>query len=191
MHCYAPLFVNVNPGAMQWTTDLIGYDAMTSYGSPAYWAQQMFANHSGESVLNISATGIPYREYVQAGRGRGGFPGAAQAAPDPNALVPPTPMPRAMPDMFFSATKDSSTVYVKIVNRSAVPQQVHITVSGLKSIAPNGRTITLSSAGINDTNSIADPHKVEPVTADVTGLGSEFTRTAPASSVTVLEIKGN
>jgi alpha-N-arabinofuranosidase len=191
MHCYAPLFVNVNPGAMQWTTDLIGYDAMTSYGSPAYWAQQMFANHSGDSVLNISATGIPYREYVQAGRGRGGFPGAAQAAPDPNALVPPTPMPRAMPDMFFSATKDSSTVYVKIVNRSAVPQQVHITVSGLKSIAPNGRTITLSSAGINDTNSIADPHKVEPVTADVTGLGSEFTRTAPASSVTVLEIKGN
>jgi alpha-N-arabinofuranosidase len=100
-------------------------------------------------------------------------------------------MPRAMPDMFFSATKDSSTVYVKIVNRSAAPQQVHITMSGLKSIAPNGRTITLSSAGINDTNSIADPHKVEPVTAEVTGLGPEFTRTAPASSVTVLEIKGN
>jgi alpha-N-arabinofuranosidase len=192
MHCYAPLFVNVNPGAMQWTTDLIGYDTMTAYGSPAYWVQQMFANHVGDSVLNVAASGLPYREYVQAGRGgRGGFPGAAPAAPDPNALVPPTPMPRAMPDMFFSATKDRDTVYVNIVNRSAVPQQVHITLSGLKSIAPNGKAITLSSAGINDTNSITEPHKVEPVTADVTGLGPEFTRTAPASSVTVLEIKGN
>src|ERR1017187_7578210 len=190
MHCYAPLFVNVNPGAMQWTTDLIGYDTMTAYGSPAYWAQHMFANHTGDSVVNISATGLPYREYVQGGRGRGGFPGATQAAPDPNALVPPTPMPRAMPDMFFSATKDSDTVYVKIVNRSAVPQQVHITVSGLKSIAPNGKTITLSSASINDTNSITDPHKVEPVTAGVTGLGPEFTRTVPANSITVLELSG-
>ena len=191
MNCYAPLFVNVNPGAMQWTTDLIGYDTMTAYGSPAYWAQQMFANHSGDSVLNISASGLPYREYVQAGRGRGGFPGAPQAAPDPNALVPPTPMPRAMPDMFFSATKDSGTVYVKMVNRSAAPQQVHIAVSGLKFIAPNGKSITLSSANIADTNSIADPHKIEPVTADVSGLGPDFTRIAPPSSITILEIKAN
>jgi alpha-L-arabinofuranosidase len=38
MSCYAPLFVNVNPGGMQWPTDLIGYDALTSYGSPAYYA---------------------------------------------------------------------------------------------------------------------------------------------------------
>jgi len=192
MHCYAPLFVNVNPGAMQWTTDLIGYDTMTAYGSPAYWVQQMFANHVGDSVLNIAASGLPYRELIQAARGgRGGFPGAAQAAPDPNALVPPTPMPRAMPDMFFSATKDSGTVYVNIVNRSAVPQPVHITLSGLKSIAPNGKAITLSSGSINDTNSITEPHKVEPVTAEVSGIGPDFTRTVPASSVTVLEIKGN
>src|SRR6185312_425861 len=36
MSCYAPLFVNVNPGGMQWKTDLIGYDALRSYGSPSY-----------------------------------------------------------------------------------------------------------------------------------------------------------
>jgi len=192
MNCYAPLFVNVNPGAMQWTTDLIGYDTMTAYGSPAYWAQQMFASHVADSVLNIAASGLPYREYVQPARGgRGGAPGQQQAAPAANALVPPTPMPRAMPDMFFSATKDSGAVYVNIVNRSAVPQQVHIALSGLKSIAPNGKTITLSSASTNDTNSITDPHKVEPVTADVSGLGPDFTRTVPASSITILEIKGN
>ena len=47
MHCYAPLFVNVNPGGMQWKTDLIGYNDLDSYGSPAYYAQVMFASHIG------------------------------------------------------------------------------------------------------------------------------------------------
>jgi alpha-L-arabinofuranosidase len=36
MASYAPLFVNVNPGGMQWETDLIGYDTLNSYGSPSY-----------------------------------------------------------------------------------------------------------------------------------------------------------
>ena len=47
MHCYAPLFVNVNPGGMQWKTDLIGYNGLESYGSPSYYAQVMFASHIG------------------------------------------------------------------------------------------------------------------------------------------------
>ena len=50
MHCYAPLFVNVNPGGMQWASDLIGYDALNSYGSPAYYAQVMFANNLGNAL---------------------------------------------------------------------------------------------------------------------------------------------
>ena len=31
---------------MQWSTDLIGYDALTSYGSPSYYAQKMFSTHA-------------------------------------------------------------------------------------------------------------------------------------------------
>ncbi len=54
MHSYAPLFVNVNPGGMQWKTDLIGYDAMTSYGSPAYYAQVMFSNHRGSQIVDAA-----------------------------------------------------------------------------------------------------------------------------------------
>src|SRR5215469_10314387 len=57
MASYAPLFVNVNPGGMQWTTDLIGYDAGKSYGSPAYWAQVMFASHIGDHTLASQAEG--------------------------------------------------------------------------------------------------------------------------------------
>jgi alpha-N-arabinofuranosidase len=52
MSCYAPLFVNVNPGGMQWSTDLIGYDTLRSYGSPSYYAQVLFSNHLGDEILD-------------------------------------------------------------------------------------------------------------------------------------------
>jgi alpha-N-arabinofuranosidase len=57
MSAYAPLFVNVNPGGMQWSSDLIGYDALNSYGSPSYYAQVMFASCLGDHTLNSSLSG--------------------------------------------------------------------------------------------------------------------------------------
>ena len=57
MASYAPLFVNVNPGGMQWESDLIGYDALESYGSPSYYAQAMFAESLGTEVPTSSMTG--------------------------------------------------------------------------------------------------------------------------------------
>ncbi len=50
MASYAPLFVNVNPGGMQWPSDLIGFDALNSYGSPSYYAQVMFSTHLGDQI---------------------------------------------------------------------------------------------------------------------------------------------
>ncbi len=58
MSAYAPLLVNVNPGGMQWSTDLIGYDALTSYGSPAYYAQAMFASCVGIQILSADLSGV-------------------------------------------------------------------------------------------------------------------------------------
>jgi alpha-L-arabinofuranosidase len=57
MASYAPLLVNVNPGGMQWESDLIGYDVMNSYGSPSYYAQVMFSNHFGDQILNATLDG--------------------------------------------------------------------------------------------------------------------------------------
>jgi alpha-N-arabinofuranosidase len=48
---YAPLLVNVNPNGMQWQSDLIGYDANSSYGSPSYYAQVMFASYVGTETV--------------------------------------------------------------------------------------------------------------------------------------------
>jgi len=51
MHCYAPLLVNVSPGARQWRPNLIGYDALRVYGSPSYHAIKLFATHLGDEIL--------------------------------------------------------------------------------------------------------------------------------------------
>jgi alpha-N-arabinofuranosidase len=53
MEAYAPLLVNVNPGAAQWGTNLIGYDALTSFGSPSYYVQSMFGANAGDVVLPV------------------------------------------------------------------------------------------------------------------------------------------
>ncbi len=57
MASYAPLLVNVSPGGMQWATDLIGYDALTTYGSPSYYAQVMFSNYLGDEVIDATLDG--------------------------------------------------------------------------------------------------------------------------------------
>ena len=57
MSAYAPLFVNVNPGGMQWSSDLIGYDALNSYGSPSYYAQVMFASCLGDQTVESTVSG--------------------------------------------------------------------------------------------------------------------------------------
>jgi alpha-L-arabinofuranosidase len=56
MNCYAPLLVNVNPGAWQWPTNLIGYNATSSFGSPSYYAQAMYSRAWGDTVLPVTLT---------------------------------------------------------------------------------------------------------------------------------------
>lgn len=55
MQCYAPLFVNVN--GRQWRPDLIGYDALRAYGSPSYYAFQMFSRRVGDEILRAAFDG--------------------------------------------------------------------------------------------------------------------------------------
>jgi alpha-N-arabinofuranosidase len=57
MASYAPLFVNVNPDGMQWESDLIGYNGLSSYGAPSYYAQAMFAEYLGTEVPRSAVTG--------------------------------------------------------------------------------------------------------------------------------------
>jgi alpha-L-arabinofuranosidase len=66
MAAYAPLFVNVNPGGMQWSSDLIGYDALNSYGSPSYYTQVMFASCIGDHIASSDLSGAGDKFFVSA-----------------------------------------------------------------------------------------------------------------------------
>jgi alpha-N-arabinofuranosidase len=54
MQCYAPMLVNVNPGGRQWRPNLIGYDALNSYGSPSYYVIKMFNENRGNEVIKAT-----------------------------------------------------------------------------------------------------------------------------------------
>jgi alpha-N-arabinofuranosidase len=173
MHCYAPLFVNVsqlngNNHSMQWASDLIGYDALTSYGSPSYYAQKMFSLNKGDEVLATSAQNLPVRT-APAGRGGG---------------------TRQIKSLFYSATRDSASgkITVKIVNSADTPQPATIDISGVKSVAAKGTVTVLKAANRTETNSIKDPQHLVPVTEKIKQLGTSFTRTFPPCSITVLEL---
>jgi alpha-N-arabinofuranosidase len=66
MSSYAPLLVNVDPGGMQWETDLIGYNASSSYGSPAYYAQVMFASYLGDHTVASQVEGAGAKFFYSA-----------------------------------------------------------------------------------------------------------------------------
>ncbi|HET6387450.1 MAG TPA: sialate O-acetylesterase [Armatimonadota bacterium] len=81
MESYAPMLINVSPAdpdkgyprAWQWRTNLIGYDAMRSFGSPSYYAQAMFAQNRGDVVLPTNLQSAPAP--------------AAAAGPAPHGLI--------------------------------------------------------------------------------------------------------
>jgi alpha-L-arabinofuranosidase len=170
---YAPLFVNVSDlakgGSMQWRSDLLGYDALTSYGSPSYYAQKMFSNNHGDEILATDSQDIP--TYTQTGRGG----------------------PRQVPSLFFDATRDSQsgTIFLKVVNRAGTPQPVHLKISGVNNVDSSAEAVVLSADNPSDTNSIQEPKKIVPVISTVDGLGADFTRDFPPYSITILELKAH
>jgi alpha-N-arabinofuranosidase len=187
MQAYAPLLTNVsNPlgnntaaSSMQWRSDLIGYDAMTSYGSPSYHAQAMFSNHHGDEILATEEANIPTWSWTPPVRTRNGVADPAQPA-------------RELPSLYYDVTRDakSKIYYLKVVNRSAAPQPVHFVLQNAGAIRPDGVAIVLKGEGLDDTNTIGQPRKIAPVEEKVTGLSADFTRDFPAFSITVLELKG-
>jgi alpha-N-arabinofuranosidase len=54
MNCYAPMLTRVEAGAGQWCPNMIGYDGLSSFGSPSYYVQQMFSHNQGDLILNVS-----------------------------------------------------------------------------------------------------------------------------------------
>lgn len=173
MASYAPLFVNVNPGGMQWKSDLIGYNALRSYGSPSYYVQCMFSNYLGTQVVPISATGIPLQGPHLTDKEK-----AKGKSSD------------SIPALFYVATRDatSGTVYLKVVNVQGKAQQIHIVLKGGPQMPSVGKCIVLQADSPEATNSIEHPDRITPVATNTHGLGKDFTRTFPPYSITVMAL---
>ena len=148
------MFVNINPGASQWPTNLIGYDALHSYGSPSYYAKMMFNQSGGNVVLPSTLTttgGSKFYENV-------------------------------------SSNTQTGTIYIKAVNAADQAQKVNIVLDGISKVSPQGTVTLLTSASLQDTNTLTEPTKVIPVTSKAKVSGNFEFRFAPYS-VTVLAIQ--
>jgi len=172
MASYAPLFVNVSPGGMQWKSDLIGYDALHVFGSPSYYAQKLFSTHLGNKIVPLTTANMPTQLTKLTARETS------------EGL-----QPKSIDALFFSATLDSTKdiLYLKVVNTQSTPQPLKIDLAGTAKTAREGDSWTLKADSPTATNSITDPEKIIPVETPVRGLGKTFTHTFPPYSITILQ----
>jgi alpha-N-arabinofuranosidase len=181
MNCYAPLFCNVNPGGMQWSINLIGYDAQGSFGSPAYFVQKMFSNNRGDVVLPARLDPLPTlnsEQIPQAPASSGGGPtkGGGPAGP--------------FDAIYATASRENATgdIILKLVNVQAVTQLLKIDLQGVQTVAKEAKCEVLTG-DLAAMNSVAEPTKVAPKPITITNAGISFTHELPAHSVTVLRLK--
>ncbi|MDR1370188.1 MAG: alpha-N-arabinofuranosidase [Dysgonamonadaceae bacterium] len=175
MSCYAPLFVNVSPGAMQWESDLIGYNALDAYGSPAYHAQVIFASYLGDKVVPVVAENLPTFELPLTRR---------------DSVTGASPV--SVQKLYCVATKDSETghVYLKVVNVEKEPQKVSISIDGKMKVASKATKVELRGSHPEDTNTIDEPEKIIPVKSYIKASGN-FSYTFPPYSITMLQFNTN
>jgi alpha-N-arabinofuranosidase len=188
MNCYAPLFVNVNPGARQWAVNLIGYDVLRSFGSPSYYVQRMFSNNRGDVVLPAKFDPLPIL-----------MPEEIPVAPQPPApagtnrgnagrgAAPPT---GTFDSLYVSATRDNGNgdVILKLVNVQAKAQLLQIDLQGVATIKKDasGEMITGDLGGIN---TVAEPRKLVPRPIVIKNAGTRFSHELPQHSVSVIRLK--
>ena len=181
MSCYAPLFVNVNtatataPKAWQWDSDLIGYNALNSFGSPSYYVQKLFSHYLGNKIIPATAENIPTQPRPLTRR-------------DSTDGITKAPL---VPTVFYSATRDakSGTIYLKIVNTTGKQQPLEINLKGIAKISQEATLIVIKGDKPEDTNTITDPEKIMPVTSKINGIAPVFTRTLDPYSISILQIK--
>ncbi len=163
MSCYAPLFVNVEPGGMQWASDLIGYDVLNAYGSPSYWAQVMFSKYLGDRIVPVEATNLPKQKLDR--------------NDEANAV-------------FYTATTDAKTgkTFLKLVNAVGDAQKLSIKLDGVKKVKSKAKKIELKSPRPEDTNSIDNPRNIIP-RESTQKVGKQFPITLAPYSITVLVLE--
>ena len=180
MSCYAPLFVNVSKDsvtgkrAWQWDSDLIGYDALNSYGSPSYYVQKLFSHYLGNKIVPVTVANIPM-----------------QKAPLSKRDSAEGKAPKSVPTIFYSSTLNDTTgvLYLKVVNTTSKTQSVKINLDGISKVAPDAALIVVKGDKPEETNTITEREKIIPLTETIKGIKKSFSRKLDPYSVSIFEIK--
>lgn len=171
MTCYAPLLTRVDAGGSQWSTDLIGYNSLASFGSPAYYVQKMFFNAKGDRVLPV-ATVVP-----QTVPAPGAWSKSGGDSPNPEEPI------------FAAASRENASgdIILKVVNIFDTDQTLTVDLAGVKILpTASGEVMT---GGLEDVNSVDSPFKTAPRRFIVTDAGPDWTHTFPGNSITVIRFK--
>lgn len=174
MAAYAPLLANLSQvtghsrdRSLQWATNLIGYDALRSYGTPSYYTQKMFSAHLGDVVLESSGRDIP-----------------TWTSDDG----------KTFPALHWVVTRKDeagkpSRIQIKFASRAATDQPVRVKLAGVKKLASSAVLTVMNSPDPEAGNSLDEPIRIAPRTQTLKGIAREFTLTLPAYSVGVLELE--
>jgi alpha-L-arabinofuranosidase len=96
---------------------------------------------------------------------------------------------RQIPSLFTSATRDEKTgeIILKVVNPGNQTTQANIKLSGIQSVEPVGKAITLAGNPA-DEDSFESPARVVPADTSIAGVAPEFGYTFEPHSMTVLRL---
>jgi alpha-L-arabinofuranosidase len=188
MNCYAPLLVNVNPGGRQWAVNLIGYDALISFGSPSYYVQKMFSNNRGDVVLPAKFDPLPTLT-----------PEEIPVAPQPPAAAGnnrgnggrgPTPPTGTFDGLYVSATRDNGNgdVILKLVNVQVKAQLLQIDLQGVPTIKKDASGEVISGE-LGAINTVAQRLNIVPRQVTIRNAGTKFSYELPQHSVSVIRLR--
>ncbi|GAB2864090.1 alpha-L-arabinofuranosidase C-terminal domain-containing protein [Hymenobacter ruber] len=95
-------------------------------------------------------------------------------------------------NLFASAVADDAAgdLVVKLVNYSAAPRAVKVSLAGAKKLGKTGRALVMASDDLNTQNSLQEPKKLTPQESKFAVAGSVVNYTLAPNSLTVLRIPG-
>jgi alpha-N-arabinofuranosidase len=154
MASYAPLLVNVNPGGMQWSSDLVGYNALNSYGSPSYYAQVMFASCLGDSSVESSVGQAGERFFYSA---------TASSSKLCLKLVNASSMPQPLAIALHGLAKGSAHL-AHVSTLHANTTWATNTIDEPNRIVPVHSTVTLKE---NNSSYVIPPYSIQVISLDL------------------------
>lgn len=152
-----------------WDGSAIRLSNRGSFVTPGYLAQSLLGNNHGPLVVSTSVSTGTYAA----------------------AAIGNLPAQSAIPYLDVTSTRsaDGTKLYLSVINRDGVNDQAAtINLANAGTIGGTATAQTLDSAGYLDQNSWLNPTLIQTSTSTVTGVGSTFSYTFPAHSLTVLTV---